>query len=546
MAAVFYYNGTIITMRGEAPEAAQAVLTADGTILAVGSAEAVEEARKAAGLDKDAVVMRDLKGSFMMPAFMDSHSHITAVMQVFGYENLKDVKNFQELLERLTAFKDRAKIKPGEWIIGIGYDHNFLEEQNHPDKFILDRAFSENPVMLSHTSGHMGVVNSLALEQMNLTAETKNPEGGVIGRVTGSEEPNGYLEETAFTGAGSIVPKPDMEQLVKQFTMAEQLYLQNGITTVQDGFTGAGEWFMLKYMADKGILTTDIVAYVDMKSAGDLLKQNKEYEGQYLDHLRIGGYKIFLDGSPQGRTAWLTKPYEEAEEGYCGYPIYKDEEVEQFFTTALKEKRQLLVHCNGDAAADQMIGACKRAKEKTGIDPSLIRPVMIHAQLVRLDQLKPMADLSVTASFFVAHTYYWGEIHRKNLGNSRAMRISPLRSALATHVNVTLHQDSPVIDPNMLETIWCAVNRISRDETVMGEAERITPYEALQAVTLHTAYQYGEEASKGSIEVGKKADFVILSDDPMKIDPMLIRSIYVLETIKDGKTLYKRLTKDKE
>lgn len=536
MAAVLYYNGKIYTMKDETPETVEAVLSADGRILAAGT---MDEVRRTAGFDEGAVLKRDLKGAAMMPAFLDPHSHITAVMQIFGYESLTDVTSFDELLERLLAFKERTKLEPGKWLIGIGYDHNFLKEQKHPDKTLLDRVFKENPVMLSHSSGHMGVVSSLALQLMNITAETENPKGGVIGRVEGTKEPNGYLEETAFTGAGSIVPKPDMVQLSKQFSMAERLYLQNGITTIQDGFTGAGEWSMLKYMADKGMIQADVVAYADMKSAKDLLEKYKEYEGQYLNHLRIGGYKIFLDGSPQGRTAWITEPYEEAEDGYCGYPIYKDEEVQQFFEAALKEKRQLLVHCNGDAAADQMITACERARDATGCAPSLIRPVMIHAQLVREDELKRMAALSMTASIFVAHTYYWGDIHMKNLGCDRAMRISPARTAVREHVNVTLHQDSPVIEPNMIETVWCAVNRTSKNGVVMGASEMLTPYEALRAITINTAYQYGEEAIKGSIEAGKNADFVILSDNPMEVPPMLIKNISVLETIKDGKTLYK-------
>lgn len=202
MEAVLYYNGIIIMMRGETAEQVEAVLAADGKIIAAGTTEAVNAVRAAEGFNPEAVLMRDLNGTFMMPAFMDSHSHITAVMQVFGYENLNEVKSFDELLTQLESFKKRAKPAPGEWIIGIGYDHNFLIEQSHPDKFLLDRVFEENP------------------------------EGGAIGRVQGTEEPDGYLEETAFTRAGSVMPKPDMKQLVKQFTMTEQLYLKHGITTV--------------------------------------------------------------------------------------------------------------------------------------------------------------------------------------------------------------------------------------------------------------------------------------------------------------------------
>lgn len=564
MALVLYDNGTIITMRGDEPETVEAVLTEDGTILAAGTASVL--AAQAASRGGASVERRDLKGAVMLPAFIDSHSHITAVTQVFGYESLTDVTGFGELAERLKRFKERARIAPGEWIVGVGYDHNFLKEKRHPDRHFLDGVFKENPVVLSHVSGHMGAVNSMALERMHITAETKNPEGGVIGRMAGSDEPDGYLEETAFTEACTVIPKPTMEQLARQFALAERLYLSKGITTVQDGITRAGEWDILSHMAEHGMIHTDVVAYADMRSDKALIAENPDYAGTYHNHLRIGGYKIFLDGSPQGRTAWMSRPYERgdgadgqtdtqagqtdqacqtgqtglaSEAGYCGYPIYRDEETEQFLETAFAERRQILVHCNGDAAAEQMIDACGRAARTTGCELSDIRPVMIHAQLVWADQLKRMAKLSMTASFFVAHTYYWGDVHLKNFGRGRALKISPVRTALNEHVNVTLHQDSPVIEPDMLETVWCAVNRLSRDGTVMGADETVSPYEALKAVTCNAAWQYGEEREKGTIEAGKRADFVILDRDPLKTAAEAIRDIRVLETIKDGVTLYR-------
>lgn len=546
MALVLYDNGTIITMRGDEPETVEAVLTEDGTILAAGPASVL--AAQAASRGGASVGRRDLKGAVMLPAFIDSHSHITAVTQVFGYESLTDVTGFGELAERLKRFKERARIAPGEWIVGVGYDHNFLKEKRHPDRHFLDGVFKENPVVLSHVSGHMGAVNSMALERMHITAETKNPEGGVIGRMAGSDEPDGYLEETAFTEACTVIPKPTMEQLARQFAMAERLYLSKGIATVQDGITRAGEWAILSYMAEHGMIHTDVVAYADMRSDKALIAENPDYAGAYHNHLRIGGYKIFLDGSPQGRTAWMSRPYENSGSadvaGYRGYPIYRDEETERFLETAFAERRQILVHCNGDAAAEQMIGACERAARTTGCELSDIRPVMIHAQLVRADQLKRMAKLFMTASFFVAHTYYWGDIHLKNFGRGRALKISPARTALNEHVNVTLHQDSPVIEPDMLETVWCAVNRLSREGTVMGADETVSPYEALKAVTCNAAWQYGEETEKGTIEAGKRADFVILDRNPLKTAVEAIRDIRVLETIKDGVTLYRAELKE--
>lgn len=543
-------------MTGSEPVIVEAVLTDGGRIQAAGS---LEEVRAMA----EEPVLKDLKGAVMLPAFMDPHSHITAMAKVLSYAALQEADSFDGLIAILKKFKEERKLGAGDWIIGTGYDHNKLAEGRHPDRFVLDAAFPDNPVMITHASGHMGVVNTPALEKMGITKDTKDPEGGRIGRtadgsgsgksrngVTGEAgngskdgygEPDGYLEETAFTGSSSVIPEPGMEQLARQLEAAEQVYLSHGITTIQDGRTRSDEWKLLKYAAENELLHADIVAYAALNDAHELTEENPDYTGQYNHHLRIGGYKIFLDGSPQGRTAWMSSPYEGEPVGYCGYPIFKDEEVKSYFETALREGRQLLVHCNGDAAAQQMIEACRQAVRETGADPGKTRPVMIHAQMVRSDQIEQMAELSITASFFTAHTWYWGDVHLKNFGEARALKISPARTAIDDGVNVTFHQDSPVIQPDMIETIWCAVNRISCGGHPMGVMERVTPYEALKAVTANAAYQYGEESEKGTIEPGKKADFVIISANPLTVPPMEIKKIRVLETIKSGKILYKGL-----
>lgn len=537
MAAVLYENGTILTMGKEQPETVEAVLTEGGRILAAGRLEEIE---KTVGKRINTVTRKDLGGAVMLPAFIDAHSHITAVAQVLGKANLRGTKSLDEIAERLLAFREQKGIEPGEWVTGVGYDHNFLKEKKHPDKTILDQCFPDCPVMAVHASGHMGAVNSLALSLLNITESTPDPKGGVIGRLPGCMEPSGYLEETAFTQAGASLPKPTMEQLISQMTQAEELYLSRGITTIQDGITKRPEWELLRRMSEQKLLRAQVVSYVDFKDHRQLVTENCEYTNGYKNNLRIGGYKIFLDGSPQGRTAWMSRPYAGAKDGYCGYPIYQDEEVRQYFETALTEGRQLLAHCNGDAAAQQMIDACAAAAKKTGINPASIHPVMIHAQLVREDQLKRMSKLSIMASFFAAHVYYWGDIHLKNFGPERANFISPAKTALRNHVNVTFHQDSPVIEPNMLETVWCAVNRVTKGGIKLGTVERITPYEALLAVTRYAAVQYGEQDKKGSIEAGKTADFVILGENPLKTDPMKIKDIEILETIKGGNTLYKK------
>lgn len=545
MAKTLYYNGTILTMTGNEPQTVEAVLTENGKILAAGSRRLTDEKINSLPDGGGETIFKDLKGAVMLPGFIDSHSHISAVARVLSFALLHEAESFDAITDTLKKFRDGRDISPGAWLIGTGYDHNKLKERRHPNRFVLDAAFPENPVLISHVSGHMGVANSLALKIMGITADTKNPAGGRIGRKGKAGpsagkygEPDGYLEETAFTASSSVIPEPGSEQITGQLKEAESLYLRQGITTVQDGRAGREEWKLLKYAAEHRLFHVDVVTYIPLNDAPELASKNPSYTNGYNNHLRIGGYKIFLDGSPQGRTAWMSLPYEGEPAGYCGYPIFKDMEVIKYCKTALLEGRQLLVHCNGDAAASQMIDSLKAAWEETGIDPSGIRPVMIHAQLVREDQLKAMKELSITASFFTAHTYYWGDIHLKNFGESRALKISPARSALDKGVNVTFHQDSPVIPPDMLETIWCAVNRISREGKSMGAAERVTPYEALKAVTINAAFQYGEEKEKGTIEPEKTADFVILSDNPLTVNPLEIKKIRVLETIKSGKVLY--------
>ena len=524
MEQTLYYGGPVITMEGN--QTAEAVLTENGIIRFVGKIEDI------ADTDIAGARLVDLKGKALLPAFIDSHSHITALASTMGMVCLSDAKSFQEIIN--TMQKSCEHLKSRQWLIGFGYDHNQLQEKTHPDNTVLDQISTEIPILISHVSGHMGVANTMALKEIGFTEQSSNPAGGKIGK---NEDGgfNGYLEETAFFMGSSKIPSPTKEQQLEQIKQAEQVYLRHGITTVQDGLTKQPEWDLLKLASDQKQLTVDVVAYPDYVQAKELVKRNKLYVKNNLNHLKIGGYKLILDGSPQGKTAWLSQPYE-GESSYCGYPAHTDQEVLECLTTALKENLQILVHCNGDAACQQFIDQYRLAKEQTGSTQN-IRPVMIHAQTVRKDQLKQMAELNMIASFFIAHTYYWGDIHCKNLGQ-RAMLISPAKTAIENHVVYTFHQDTPVLSPNMIETVWCAVNRISKQGTVIGEQEKISVLDAFKGITINAAFQYGEERKKGSIKVGKRADFVILDRNPLKTPELELNQIQVLETIKDGIPVY--------
>ena len=360
----------------------------------------------------------------------------------------------------------------------------------------------------------MGVVNTKGLELLNINSG------------------DGFLAEKDFIPKMENIIKIDIKELANNVEKAEFEYLKNGITTVQEGLAKEEEWNVLKYMSENKMLKTDVIAYIDIKKSSNIVENNKKYIRKYVNNLKIGGYKIILDGSPQGKTAWLQEPYE-GENEYRGHGIYKDSEVEKYITKAKEENFQILAHCNGDMAARQYINAIKKVKYN-----KKLRPVMIHAQILNKKELEEMKEENIIPSFFVTHVYYWGDIHIKNLGK-RAEKISQVNTAKKLGLKYTFHQDTPVIYPNLLETIFVSTSRTTKNGIKLGEDEIISVYDALKGITINSAYQYFEEDVKGSIKEGKDADLVILDKNPLKINKNDIKNIEVYETIKNGVTVYK-------
>lgn len=536
-----YYNGTILTMEQEG-ETAEALLTEDNRIIAVGSLADVQKKAEERKAEAGEARLTDLEGRTLMPAFVDAHSHIAATAQTFLAADLSECEDFEDIIQTMQAYIARENITEEGVAFGFGYDQNNLREQSHPGKAVLDQVSEQIPVYVLNSSGHMGCVNSAALQLAAITEATPDPEGGKIGRLPGSREPDGYLEEGAMMAVQKAIGSRLVMDMDRALDRAQDLYLRCGVTTVQEGAGNESMVSMLTEFGKAGKLKLDTNIYLMMNQNGPAVREKYAAwaGGKYRDHVRIAGYKLVLDGSPQGRSAWLTKPYENSG-GDCAYAWFSDEEVYAFIKQAIDEGCQLLAHCNGDAAADQYLNQYRRAYEASdNPDKAGLRPVMIHCQTVREDQLDEMKRLDMIPSFFIGHVYYWGEVHLKNLGQKRAERISPVKSALERGLMVNLHQDTPVTKPDMLHSVWCAVNRLTRSGRVLGEAQRVSVYEALKAVTLDAAYAYFEEDRKGSLRPGKLADLVILSEDPMTAAPERLREIQVLETVREGKTLYRK------
>lgn len=532
MSKTLYYNGTILTMDRANPRA-EALLTENGRIVAVGDLHTLSHCGG---------TPFDLQGATLIPGFVDGHSHMMGLgLEVLRDCDLMGCESFEEMLDRLRRHREERGLTHGEPFLGKGYDPAILREGRHPDAALLDSLGFDNPIGCIHQSGHIGVYNTVAMQRAGvLSADYTVPEGGMAGRDSEGHL-TGYFEETARHSFrrvfASADPAGDME---KGILMAQDMYIRQGFTTVQDGSSGtAAQVAAFGRMAEAGRLKLDTVIYLTPLPNQREMRRSllEKYGHSYHGRLKIGGVKMFLDGSPQARTAWLSRPYE-GESDYCGYPRLTDAQAAERMAPALEEGWQVMAHCNGDAACEQFLATFERLRAEMGLEGRDLRPVMIHAQTVRYDQLARMAQVGMMASFFVDHCYFWGDTHLQNLGE-RAERISPAGRALALGIPFSFHQDCPVTRPSMIRSVWCAVNRLSRRGVVVGEENRIDPYDALIATTRGGAYTYFEENTKGILRAGALADFAVLDGDPTAVAPEDIRQIGVLYTIKEDNILYR-------
>ncbi len=542
-ADVVFQGGTIYTVDAK-NAGASAVAVRGETIVAVGDRDEMK------GLIGDSTRIVELGEGALTPGFIDAHGHLTMVMVMLDLLNASSppvgpMDSVEEIVAAIKARIAEQEIPPGEMVSGYGYDDSLLAEGRHPTRADLDRASTEHPIMLMHVSGHLATANSMALEAVGINAGSEDPPGGVIRRRPGSREPNGVLEETAASvalekGLGADGGFSSPQAFVSALNRAIDYHASFGITTIQDGASNPQTVAGLRGVAAMQPLAVDVAAYL----VGNVMKDEDSpeafgYSRTYTGGFRVAGVKFVLDGSPQGRTAWMSEPYDEGPPGhgndYVAYPIIEPGHYLKQSARLLQAGIPIIVHSNGDAAIDLMI---QSVDEGLGGAEKDHRSVTIHSQLTRMDQLDSMARLGIIPSFFSAHSFFWGDWHRRSFGDARAMSISPTGSALKRGIPFTLHNDAPIVPPHMLRLIEITVGRRTRDGVVLGEDERISFEEALRAVTLDAAYSYFEEDRKGSISVGKQADLVVLGADPQKVPVGEISEIEIIETLARGKTVY--------
>jgi predicted amidohydrolase YtcJ len=537
-----YFNGNIITIDDTNPFSS-AIAIKNGLILDVGN-------------DQDILMYRntetkvvDLNGKTVVPGFIDAHSHFGGVGTQAIVANLLPVPDgpVNTIADLQTTMRNYIQsspiVKNYNVAIGFNYDDSQLTEKRHPTRHDLDAISTSIPIVIMHQSGHLGVYNTKALELMGVTAESKDPSGGVIGREADGKTPNGVMQENAhFMIFYKLIPDFTEEDLVQLYKAGEYSYISNGFTTVQEGKTDLATLDVLPKIAESVGFDIDIISYPDIAAIGDAkILHGKLMSRDYTHGFRMGGVKLTFDGSPQGKTAWFTQPYYKVPEGqnaeYLGYPAFSDEEALKWMTLAFDNKWQLLVHTNGDAAIDQLIKLVEQLQP--WLKNADHRTVMIHGQFTRKDQVEQLKKLGIFPSLYPMHTFYWGDWHRDSVaGVERANNISPSAWFLNEGMRLTIHSDSPVTFPNAMRLLDSAVNRTTRTNKMLGAEHQMEPLDALKAITLWSAYQHFEEQIKGSLEIGKQADMVILDKNPLTVPRASIKDIKVLETINNGKSIF--------
>ena len=538
-ADLIFVGDNIITMDDNV---ASAVAVIGDRISAVGSREEILAMRD------ETTQFVDLGARALLPGFIDAHGHFGGVATYSALLDLSSppvgaMENIDDIVAAIRNWIEVNNVPAGDLVYGVGYDDSLLVELRHPNRDDLDRASTTHPIVIRHVSGHLSSANSLALANYNIGVNTENPAGGIVRRRLGTNEPDGVMEETAMgllPGTGILVDEELGWRLRRE---AADIYASFGITTIQESNVSTSYVDALKQQALEEPFAVDIVTYIMGNPLSDEELELVIPDSDYTGGVKIGGVKFTLDGSPQGRTAWMSQPYDAGPPGvdadYVAYPSYEPDAYRQRVDRLLERGVPVLAHANGDEAIELMIDGIEEAL--SGVEMPDHRSVIIHAQLIREDQLDRVKQLGIVPSYYAAHPFFWGDWHRLSFGDDRASFISPVKATIERDIPFTVHNDSPIVPPDIMRLVSITVNRLTRSGYVLGPDQRASVLEALYSVTQGAAYQYFEEDEKGSITVGKRADFVVLESNPLTIDPLQLENVGVVETFARGKSVYQQV-----
>jgi predicted amidohydrolase YtcJ len=531
------HGGSILTMAGDTPAYAEAVAVKGGKIVAVGTDADIIKSKDAH------TAVKDLGGKTMLPGFVDAHSHFINAPSLSQQANVSPAPvgtgdSVPAIIAALKAYQDKAKIADGGWILAYGYDDSMVKGGPLTRKD-LDAAFPNHRVLVLHVSLHGAVLNSKALEWAGVNRDTPTPAGGIMAREADGKQPAGLLMETAFLPVFAKLPQPSEPERLELMKPGQMMYAANGFTTANEGYTHAADLRFLQKAGAENRLFIDIIALPGFTEMDQWYDKPEFPFGTWHNRLKLQGIKITQDGSVQGKTASYLEPLltggPGGEKDWLGNSTLPYEQFAALVAKAHKAGLQLFIHANGDGAIAQTIKATAAAGIKAGDDS---RTIIIHSQMQHPEDLPKYVAQGLTPSYFTMHTFFWGDVHRKNLGETRAAFLSPMKAAMDLGLKATNHTDFNVTPLDPMMVLWTSMARTTRSGFVLGPDQRIDAYRGLQALTINPAWEYREEKTRGSIEPGKLADFVILTGDPAKTAVGDLRAIKVVETIKEGRTIF--------
>ena len=536
MADLALINGKVITV-DEKFSIGEAVAVKNGRVQHVGSTQEV----KALTGPKTKVV--DLKGKTVMPGLYDSHIHVTGTGSALMMINCRTPPMYSiEDMKKAVAEKVKES-KPGEWVLGRGWDQAKLAEHRNPSRYDLDEVSPDNPVVLTRTCGHLLVANSLALEIGGVSKDTSDPVGGKIVRDENGE-PTGMLEEApAMNLVRQHIPPDGIPKYMEQIKTAYQAFNEAGITSVIDPGTTEDQMIAYQLLREQGdvtVRTNYMLRAIDgnepIEKSVERIERFPMITGFGDELLRFQGLKILIDGGIGGRTALLREHYEGDPDDY-GLLTVPVENLQKLVDAANKRGMLCGIHCAGGKAMDIVLEAYKNTNKIKPIKGR--RFYLIHAYQPSDDNFKDCRDMGIAVASQPSFLYYLGDSYHENVGDERSKWLKPHRAWIDEGIMVASGTDSPVTPFPPFVSLWTSIaRRTELKNTQMGTEQKITREEAIKLYTINGAYLTFEEDIKGSLEPGKLADMVVIDRDVLTCPEDDIKDTKVLTTYLGGKVIF--------
>ncbi|PJB00609.1 MAG: amidohydrolase [Ignavibacteria bacterium CG_4_9_14_3_um_filter_36_18] len=525
-----FVNGKIYTVNDKQP-LAESVVIENNKIIFVGSNN---DAEKFIDASTEKI---NLQGKFMMPGFIDNHVHFLSGGFYLNGIDLRPAKSTSEFKKIL---KEYASTHQGKWITGGNWDHEAWEVKDIPTKEMVDEFTSNTPILIDRFDGHMALTNSYTLKLAGITKDTESPEGGLIVKDKNTGEPTGILKDNAISLVSKFIPASTEDEYYTALLTALDHAKQLGVTSVQD-ITYSNDLKAYRRAEKENKLTCRIYTRMPIESYQKLIDDEiKVPSGS--DKLKMGSLKAFADGSLGSSTAWFFERYDQDTlTTGLAMDIVTNGCLEIWAMDADKNHLQISTHAIGDKANSYMLNVYENIKNKNPVWDRRFR--IEHAQHVRLEDVKRFAEIGVIASVQPYHLIDDGVWAEKRIGKKRINEAYPLKDFLDNGVKMCFGTDWTVAPLNPLLGIYAAVTRRTLDDKNPDgwiPEQKISLEDAIKCYTINCAYASFEEDIKGTIETGKLADLIVLSEDIFSIDPIKIKDVKVEMTVFDGEVIYKK------